>query len=379
VLDLDNFSQVVAGVYDASMDVERWPDTLSLLAGIFGGRAAQISVTARHEFAFVKIWGWTDEELARYVPAYLTLTPKDPRLGMATKPYKATHCRQFVSDDVLRASEMYKQALAPSGVEYAMTFFIPIEQGMSCMLGVMRGPHHVPFTAGNCEDYGRLIPHVTRAVTMHGTFQRCREELATVKALLDGVPLGMMVVDDDELKVANLAARTLLGEGDAMRLHNGRLQGATRRGDGDLREAMHEALNGADKPIGLTLPIDHAEPVRAVIRRLHSASAGMLGARSEAVALYVTDPRKPVETQDEILQRLFGLSAREAAVLRLLAEGADLQSVATRLRIGIETVRSHVKHIMETTGASRQAELVRMVLSSPAWIAGREKSAPPRD
>jgi hypothetical protein len=26
---------------------------------------------------------------------------------------------------------------------------------------------------------------------------------------------------------------------------------------------------------------------------------------------------------------------------------------------------------MDTTGASRQAELVRMVLSSPAWIAGR--------
>jgi len=93
-------------------------------------------------------------------------------------------------------------------------------------------------------------------------------------------------------------------------------------------------------------------------------------ARLGAVALYVTDPRKPVETPEEILQRLFGLTPREAAVLRILAEGEDLQSVAARLGIGIETVRSHVKHIMETTGGSRQAELVRMVLSSPAWIAG---------
>jgi DNA-binding CsgD family transcriptional regulator len=105
----------------------------------------------------------------------------------------------------------------------------------------------------------------------------------------------------------------------------------------------------------------------------------MLGAQSEAVALYVTDPRKPVETQEEILQRLFGLTPREAAVLRILVEGEDLQSVAARLGIGIETVRSHVKHIMERTGASRQAELVRMVLSSPAWVAGHGMSTPTGD
>jgi DNA-binding CsgD family transcriptional regulator len=138
-----------------------------------------------------------------------------------------------------------------------------------------------------------------------------------------------------------------------------------------LRDAVHAALSGTDQPIGLTLSIDHAEPVRAVIRRLHPASAGMLGAASQAVALYVTDPRKPIETSEEMLQRLFGLTAREAAVLRILAEGEDLQAAAAQLGIGIGTVRSHVKHIMETTGASRQAELVRMVLSSPAWLGRR--------
>jgi DNA-binding CsgD family transcriptional regulator len=71
------------------------------------------------------------------------------------------------------------------------------------------------------------------------------------------------------------------------------------------------------------------------------------------VALYVTDPRKPVETPGEILQRLFGLSAREASVLRLLVEGGDLQGAAARLGISYETVRTHVKRIMDATGARR--------------------------
>jgi DNA-binding CsgD family transcriptional regulator len=376
VLDLDNFSHAIAQVYDASIDVERWPDTLALLAKVFGGKAAQISVGSLTAIAFVRFWGWTDEELARFLPRYIALTPSDPRTAMSATPFKAVHCRQFVSDKVLRASEIYKQALEPAGVEYAMGITVPIEQDMGCMLSVMRGPHHLSFTTEDCADFGRLAPHVGRAVTMHGAFQRCREELRMVKALLDSVPLGMMVVDDDELKVANRAARKLLGEGEAMRLHNGRLHGATRRADTDLRDAVHEALGGKDQPIGLTLPIDHPEPLRAVIRRLHPTSAGMLGAPNEAVALYVNDPRMPLETPVEILQRLFGLTAREASVLSILVEGKDLHGVAARLGIAVETVRSHIKHIMETTGARRQSELVRMVLSSPAWIARSESWTP---
>jgi len=372
VLDVAVFSQAVAHVYDASMDVERWPDTLALLANMFGGRGAQISVaSAPDAIAFVKIWGWTDEELAKFMPAYLALTPSDPRSGMLASLYKAVHCRQVVSDEVLWASDMYKEALGPGGVEYSMCLTVPIDPGMFCLLGVMRGPHHAPFTADDCAGLSCLAPHVGRAVAMHGAFQRCREELVTVKALLDEVPLGMMVVDDDELKVANRAARALLDEGDAVRLDNGRLRGTTRRADSDLRDAVHEACIGSDQPIGLTLPIDHAEPMRAVVRRLRPASAGMLGAPREAVALYVTDPRKPVETSEEVLQRLFGLTAREAAVLRILVEGGGPQDASVRLGISRETVRSHIKRIMDTTGARRQAELVRMVLSSPAWIAGR--------
>jgi DNA-binding CsgD family transcriptional regulator len=376
VLDLHDFSQAVSLVYDASMDIARWPDTLALLAKVFGGRGAQISVASSpHDIAFIKVWGWTDDELALFIPRYVALTPTDPRAGMMAAQYKAMHCRQVVSDEVLRSSAMYKEALGPGGVEYSMGFTVPVVPDMMCFLSVMRGPDHAPFTAGDCADFSCLGPHVARAVTMYGAFQRCREELATVKALLDGVPLGMMVVDDGGLKVANSAARKLLDEGDAVHLHNGRLRGATRRADADLRDAVEEARS-ADQPIGLALPIDNAQPMRAVIRRLQPASAGMLGVPREAVALYLTDPRKPVETPEEVLQRLFGLTGREASVLRILVEGVDLQGAAARLGISRETVRDHVKRIMDATGVRRQAELVRMVLSSPAWIAGPSGSPP---
>ena len=370
MLDIDDFSRAVASVYDASMDVERWPDTLAHVARTFGGHAGQIAVrSSLDDIRFLRISGYPDDFVERFLPTYVALTPTDPRLGMLATFHKATHCRQFVTDEVLWASEIYQQLLKQVGVEYSMLVALPVEEDLLAIFGIMRGPGRAPFTDDQCVDFGRLAPHVARAVSMHADFWRCRKELSTVKALLDGVPLGMMVVEDDQLQVANRAARTMLGEADAVRLQAGRLCGASRRADADLRAAVDEA-RGSDAPVGVALPIDHAEPVRAVVRRLHPAAAGMVGARSEAVALYMNDPRKPHETREEILQRLFGLTPREAAVLSILAEGADPHAIAARLGITFETVRSHVKHIMETTGAGRQSELVRMVLASPAWIAG---------
>jgi DNA-binding CsgD family transcriptional regulator len=371
VLDIDDFSRAVAGIYDASLDIERWPDALAQLARMFGGTSAQITVASGlSNITFLKTWGLSEVVWARIMPKFVALTPTDPRWQMLATPYKATHCRQFVSDEELRASEMYKQVLSPGNVEYVMLFMIPVDEQTMLSLAVMRGPQLLPFSGEDCLDFGRFAPHATRATSMHGTFRRCRDELATVKALLDGVPLGMMVVDDDELKVANRAARTMLDEGNALRLYNGRLGGATTSTDARLRAALDEARSGGDKPIGVSLPIDYPEPIRGLARKLHSDSAHMVGAASEAVALYLTDPRKPLETPEEILQRLFGLTPREASLLRILANGDDLQMAAAKLRITVETARSYLKRIMETTGVNRQAELVHLVLSSPAWIAG---------
>jgi DNA-binding CsgD family transcriptional regulator len=370
MLDLDDFSRTVAGIYDASLDVDRWPDTLARLAATFDGTASQIAVASGpSDIGFLKIWGIPDDVLALTMPKFVALTPLDPRFEMLATRYKATHCRQFISDETLHASEMYKQVLQLGNVEYSMCFSVPVNEDTSLFLSIMRGSELRPFTGEDCLDFSRFAPHATRAVSMHGTFRRCREELATVNALLDGVPLGMMVVDHDELKVANRAAWEMLDEGNAVRLCNGRFSGATSAADADLRAAVREAQSDSSKPIGVSLPIDHAEPVRALVRKLNPNSAHMVGAANDAVALYLTDPRKPVETPEEILQRLFGLTPREAAVLRILAKGEDLQAAAAQLGIGIETARTHLKHVMETTGVSRQAELMHLVLSSPAWIA----------
>jgi len=375
MLDIEDFSNVIAQIYDASLDIQRWDSALATLAGLFKSPMAQISYFTSLQDAspFFKIWGPGDGAIERAFPRYRELALTDPR----TPPrlFKAYHCRQIMSDEALWSSEMYQQALAPAGIEYSMYFGLELDDGARCAVGVTRGRDRAPYTTADCDDLGRLIPHISRAVTMHGTLRRAHGAVAAAQALIDGLPLGMLVVHDDRVVLANSEARSLLSDGTSLCCSGGRLQATTPAAEARLVRAMCEARDGRDKAVGVILPAGEAGQVRAVVRRLQPPAAGMLGAGQGALAIYLADSRRPVETSEEVLRRLFGLTSREAAVLHALVQGDDTRRIASRLNIGPETVKTHLQHIMQSTGVSRQSDLIRLVLSSPAWLSGHDAEA----
>ncbi|WP_214107859.1 LuxR C-terminal-related transcriptional regulator [Acrocarpospora catenulata] len=58
----------------------------------------------------------------------------------------------------------------------------------------------------------------------------------------------------------------------------------------------------------------------------------------------------------------FGLSAREREVLEEVLLGYDNRSIAVRLRISIDTVKSHIKAILRKTGARDRGHVIAMAL-----------------
>ena len=67
----------------------------------------------------------------------------------------------------------------------------------------------------------------------------------------------------------------------------------------------------------------------------------------------------------------FGLTAAEVRVLERLIEGRTIVEVAEELKIGASTARTHLAHLMQKTGSSRQADLVRMAMQLMAPIGPR--------
>lgn len=58
------------------------------------------------------------------------------------------------------------------------------------------------------------------------------------------------------------------------------------------------------------------------------------------------------------------LTAREAEVLRLIAEGLSNRAIAERLFLSLETVKTHVRSVLTKLGASNRTEAVMMAYES---------------
>jgi DNA-binding CsgD family transcriptional regulator len=79
------------------------------------------------------------------------------------------------------------------------------------------------------------------------------------------------------------------------------------------------------------------------------------------------------------LQLWFGLSRAESKVARELAAGRRTEDIGRALGISTRTARTQLQAVYEKTGVRRQAELVRLLLTSPASVLpsnGKQPEAP---
>ncbi|MNT69412.1 Bacterial regulatory protein, luxR family [compost metagenome] len=65
-----------------------------------------------------------------------------------------------------------------------------------------------------------------------------------------------------------------------------------------------------------------------------------------------------------MVRKLFDLTPAETALALVLADGMTLDEAAEALGTSKNTARAHLRAIFSKTGVTRQATLVRMLLSS---------------
>ncbi len=84
---------------------------------------------------------------------------------------------------------------------------------------------------------------------------------------------------------------------------------------------------------------------------------------AQTVRFAVSEPDRRSRAPDpqEIISPV-PLTQRERQILLLVAQGMTARETAERLGIREATLKTHLIHIFEKTGASRQAELVRLIL-----------------
>jgi DNA-binding CsgD family transcriptional regulator/PAS domain-containing protein len=206
--------------------------------------------------------------------------------------------------------------------------------------------------------------------------QQCRmmeRRQTSLHRALDGLDLGVILIDRAlRIAFANVSAHGLLATREHVR-YSGHGFAATALNQGmALQVALSHAVaaNADPLPGGRltasipTLALHAPDSRRPLIVAVVPALAPALEPDQVAAIVYLLDPRVDVESQLEPACRLYSLTPVEARLVCKLATGHTLQEAASATRVKEQTARSYLKHIFLKTGTHRQADLIRIMLSS---------------
>jgi len=200
-------------------------------------------------------------------------------------------------------------------------------------------------------------------------------EVATFVDTLDGLSSGMYLVDTEgRLIHANAAGSAILAENDVLSSVRGQLVARDTRVQRTLRDVFAAAGQG-DAALGIkgiAVPligkdgeryVAHALPLTSGARR----RAGIV--HVAAAALFVRKASLMTSSTSQVIGETFRLTPTELRVLLAIVEVGGIPQVATAFGVADTTVRTHVNRLFEKTGATRQADLVKLVAGYATMVA----------
>lgn len=177
---------------------------------------------------------------------------------------------------------------------------------------------------------------------------------------LDCLDAGLFLIDRSGCIVhANASARAMLDRRSVLRVTDGKLVAC----ETSTAQALQAILAGSRLHSGwiaLPLPAPDGEHCVAHVLPPACASRGHAGKRAIA-ALLVHKVAIELPSLPEAIAALYGLTPREVRVLLAIVEVGGVPETAEALGIGEATVKTHLHRLFGKTGATRQADLVKLV------------------
>jgi len=345
-------------IYECSFLPELWPDVLAQLANIATARSGWLMISKGEKHQCLG-----SNEIVRQVVGPLVTSRLVVRSERFARLCAARHPgflreNDIYTDEELDSDPFYRDYIYPRGLgcAAATTFVSPTHDRL--LVCLEREYARGPVESSAIEQLDALRPHVARSAYIAARLQleRARAASATLAAL--GLP-ALVLDDNDKVLAANQLIEALT-EIVHWRAHD-RVTLSDRAADRLLREvvATPDLASGGcvrsfavrDANAAATL-IAHVIPIRLSARDIFARCIAVLALTP------VTLPQAPPV---ELVQSLFDLTPAEARVARGLASGKTVDDIAIDGGTSPNTIRTHVRGVLEKTGCNRQVDIVALL------------------
>jgi len=179
---------------------------------------------------------------------------------------------------------------------------------------------------------------------------------AAEHSLLDEIGTPILLLDTDtRLVYSNHAGNNILRQSDGLLAHSGILMTITGSVTTRLHSSVRMAITTGRTDVFAIPRRSGRLPFVVRLTRVVTREAYCLAT--------IVDPEASIAPDPSTLVELFNLTFAEARLAVALSKGETVHDVAEQFKIKVSTVRSHLRTVFAKTGASRQSDLVRMVLT----------------
>ncbi|MDE0005494.1 MAG: helix-turn-helix transcriptional regulator [Rhodospirillaceae bacterium] len=369
-----NFERAVAMLQDAALGAARWRKASALMDEACGAVGNTLVVGDGMATGDVRIFfsrlcyrGIPRREVWReYLSDYHAVDERLPRLRRMPD-CRLAHVRELYSREERKRSPCYNEMLLRAHSQNSINVRLD-GPGGSRIVWVIHDPvDRDGWTSERLRSIRRLLPHLRQYVRVYHALAGADALGATLAGLLERTGTGIVELDRrGRIVAANDCARALLLRGDRLYDEDGLLFARAQRDNTELQRLLARAL----PPFGrrgvsgsmtvqrskFSLPLMlHVTPVDRQDRE-H-------GSWPVAVLVLVSYPGSVNSIDPATVAAALGLTRMESRVAVMLAEGKSVGEIAESTGRKASTIRWHLQQIYQKHGISRQAELVRLVLS----------------
>ena len=366
--ELKEFSGLVGNIYDASLDPALWPAVFEQVCRFVRCSSAHLfAQDSVHKTTASRYFTWGDEpEFTQlYIDKYAKLNPMFP--GALFFNVEEVHqLIEIIPREEVRRTRFCIEWMAPQEIIDDM-FAILEKSATSCSLfQVIRRRRDGVVDDDARERLALLAPHIRRSVLIGKIIDLKKVEAAALADSLDTLSAGMFMVDaSGRIVHANASGHSMLAEAKVLRSVGGHLGAIDSLANQALLESF-AATESGDPALGrkgIAVPLKARDDERYVanVLPLTSGTRRKAGISYSAVATVFVHKAALELSPPEAIVKEFKLTPAELRVLFAIVEIGGVHKSAEALGISEATARTHLRHLFEKTGTSRQAELIKLV------------------
>ncbi|MGN5476686.1 helix-turn-helix transcriptional regulator [Cupriavidus basilensis] len=293
----------------------------------------------------------------------------DPFIGLPSD--RVVTIDEHLGQGVWCMSELYQQFLKDIGIRYILGADLRTHDGVECRFRVCRNHDSPDFSAADKALCTALLPHLKRAVDLHSRIDVAESERTVYASAIDRMLVGMVILDESGTIIkTNAAADEILAAKDGIRIAGGGLDveygQENRRFQRAVRQAMMGHIGTAPammEAMSITRPSGSGR-LGVLVRTIPLSEWSEDNRKRPACVVFIRDPERRSQASHDVVRQLFDFTPAETQLALQLANGLALDEAADELGISKNTARAHLRAIFSKTGVTRQATLVRMLLSS---------------